>query len=109
MLPGAASGFCHTKIRSRDHPQIHAKDGRASNSGPLEQAPVCSHALQEQHVSLVSARPNGRWLEVHSFPKHRRAIRPLVVEDQPAVAPGKPGIGVTFDRDKLHAAQEALP
>lgn len=69
--------------------------------------PVCSHGMQELHVSLVSSQPHGGWLEIHSFPIDRYTRRPLVIDGGRSVAPDTPGIGVEFDWDALAPFQVA--
>ncbi len=77
---------------------------RAADTARDHGAVICTHGMQELHVSLMAGRASPGWLEVHAFPIDQYTTRPLVVEDHLAVAPDVAGIGVTFDWDKLEAA-----
>lgn len=64
---------------------------------------LCSHGMQELHVSLLSGRPNSGWLEVHSFPIDQYTTRPLELHNHKAQAPDVPGTGVEFNWPKIEA------
>lgn len=63
--------------------------------------PVCTHGMQELHVSLLAAIPNNAYLEVHSFPIDQYTKQPLVLKEGLAYAPETIGTGVEFDMNLL--------
>ena len=72
------------------------------------QIPICTHGMQELHVSLMAGQKNSGWMEVHSFPIDQYTTRPLVVDNNRAIAPDVSGIGVSFLWDKLAPFQKQL-
>jgi L-alanine-DL-glutamate epimerase-like enolase superfamily enzyme len=59
--------------------------------------PVTSHGVHDLHVHLLAAVPNASYLEAHGFGLERFMAEPLVLEDGKAIAPERPGHGVTLD------------
>ena len=74
---------------------------KVANLALVNNLPICTHGMQELHVSLMSAMPNAAYLEVHSFPIDAYTTRPLVLKDGRAIAPNDPGHGVMFKWDML--------
>jgi L-alanine-DL-glutamate epimerase-like enolase superfamily enzyme len=61
---------------------------------------VCPHFLMELHVSLVSAIPNGRYVE--HIPQLRAiTTNQMRIEDGHAIAPDAPGLGIDWNRDAI--------
>lgn len=115
-LPIAAGENLHTVYEFRnmiargniDFPQPDASNIggitgwlKVANLAYAHNLPVCTHGMQELHVSLMSAMPHASYLEVHSFPIDAYTTRPLVIRDGRAVAPDTPGTGVEFRWDLL--------
>ena len=65
--------------------------------------PVTSHGAHDVTVHLLAACPNRSYLEAHGFGLDRYIAEPLAVEDGVALAPDRPGHGITFDWTGLEA------
>jgi len=65
--------------------------------------PVTSHGAHDITVHLLAAVPNRSYLEAHGFGLDRFLEHPLVIEDGFAIAPERPGHGVSFDWKALEA------
>jgi len=69
--------------------------------------PVTSHGAHDITVHLLAACPNRSYLEAHGFGLDRYISEPLVLRDGNAIAPDRPGHGVTFDWKALAATAPA--
>jgi L-alanine-DL-glutamate epimerase-like enolase superfamily enzyme len=63
--------------------------------------PVTSHGAHDLTVHLLAAAPNRSYLEAHGFGLDRFIAEPLRIEDGLALAPDRPGHGVTLDWNAL--------
>ena len=59
--------------------------------------PVTSHGAHDVTVHLLAACPNRSYLEAHGFGLERYIEHPLVLQDGMALAPMRPGHGISFD------------
>lgn len=59
--------------------------------------PVTSHGAHDLRVHLLAACPNRTSLEAHGFGLDRFIAEPLAIDHGHAVAPERPGHGITFD------------
>ena len=63
--------------------------------------PVTSHGAHDVTVHLLAACPNRSFLETHGFGINNYIADPMRIEDGKAIAPERPGHGVSFDWKRL--------
>jgi L-alanine-DL-glutamate epimerase-like enolase superfamily enzyme len=63
--------------------------------------PVTTHGAHDVTVHLLAACPNRSFLEAHGFGLERYIAEPLRIEEGYAVAPDRPGHGISFDWEQL--------
>jgi len=63
--------------------------------------PVTSHGAHDITVHLLAACPNRSYLEAHGFGLDRYIEHPLILEEGMAIAPMRPGHGISFDWNAL--------
>jgi L-alanine-DL-glutamate epimerase-like enolase superfamily enzyme len=67
--------------------------------------PVTSHGAHDVTVHLLAAVPNRSYLEAHGFGLDRFIAEPLRIDTGMAIAPDRPGHGITFDWKALDAVR----
>ena len=65
--------------------------------------PVTSHGAHDVTVHALAAVPNRSYLEAHGFGLDRFIAEPIRIVDGNAIAPDRPGHGITFDWTGLEA------
>ena len=71
--------------------------------------PMCPHAETEIAATLVTAVPNGLWVEASSTvaPENSPLIDPILPKNGEISPPSKPGFGIEFDMDIVADLQAA--
>ncbi len=67
---------------------------------------VTSHGVHDLHVHLLAAIPNASYLEMHGFGLDRFQAETLETGNGMALAPDRPGHGVTLNWEKLEPYAE---
>ena len=63
--------------------------------------PITSHGAHDVTVHLLAAVPNQSYLEAHGFGLDRYISEPLQIREGYALAPDRPGHGISFDWSAL--------
>ena len=63
--------------------------------------PVTSHGAHDVSVHVLAACPNRSYLEAHGFVLDRYIAEPLIIQEGCAIAPERPGHGISFDWEAL--------
>ncbi len=67
--------------------------------------PVTSHGVHDLTVHALAAAPNRTFMEAHGFGLDAFLHEPMVIDDGFAVAPERPGHGVTLDFNALESVR----
>lgn len=94
MISGGGVAFPEPDVATCGGVTVWLKVAKLAEAHNLR---VTSHGVHDLHVHLLAAVPNRSFLEVHGFGLERFIAEPLRLEDGLAVAPERPGHGVTFD------------
>ena len=104
--PWEFSNFIINDALSYPEPDITACGGvtgfmKIAHFAELYNLPVTSHGAHDLTVSLLSAVPNGKFLEIHGFGLENFIKEDLKISNGYAECKNHPGHGVEFDLDRM--------
>ena len=104
--PWEFSNFIINDALSYPEPDITACGGvtgfmKIAHFAELYNLPVTSHGAHDLTVSLLSAVPNGKFLEIHGFGLEKFIKEDLKISNGYAECKNHPGHGVEFDLDRM--------